>query len=148
MNNYKTKRTGLRIRGNRVDEEVLNAVKRYAKWLRMKYEFPTRIPIYLSANEKVKALDGDLCYSIFFAPFEMKVEPYIRVATGDFQAQKAIVGTNAAILALLFDLTKQILHYFQWCKDGSVEVRSLSQKAKQTLWKYVEKFSDEWPEYK
>ena len=42
-----TCRTGLRLKSDKdVDSEVKRACKEFCKWLRTKYVFPIRVPIY------------------------------------------------------------------------------------------------------
>lgn len=125
----KTKRTGLRIRTNKVDPEVALAVLRFAKWLRMYYVFPIRVPIYLYPEEKIYAKDGDLCYSIFFEPFNKNCEPYIKVATGDFLIKKKEIGRDNALAGILSSIAYQLQFYFCWCKgkkNSAAQARSKS----------------------
>ena len=78
-------RKGMHLKCDRdVNIEVKRACKDFCKWLRTKYCFPIRIPIYLKSCSKIKAMDGDMVYATFFEPDNMLVEPYIRIATGYF----------------------------------------------------------------
>jgi hypothetical protein len=68
-------RTGLHIRGQRGQSEVRAALIRFARWLRSEYEFPIRVPVYLSPHELVRTMHGEDCSASFFAPWDRNVEP-------------------------------------------------------------------------
>lgn len=110
-------RIGLRIRGHRVNREIREAVKRFAKWLRKEYEFPIRVTIYLSPNKKVKSRDGDLCYSIFYEPYKKDVEPYINIATGYYKELKREKGRDNALTPILKSIALQLQYYYQWVNN-------------------------------
>lgn len=61
-------RRGLRICGKRGEPEVRDALIRYAHWLRTKYEFPMRVPVYLLSGKGVMTSEGHLSTASFFAP--------------------------------------------------------------------------------
>src|SRR5436190_11614050 len=42
------RRTGLRLRAARGHPEVQAVVRPFVRWLRERYEFPVRVPVYLS----------------------------------------------------------------------------------------------------
>ncbi|MCB9690049.1 MAG: hypothetical protein H6735_33720, partial [Alphaproteobacteria bacterium] len=77
-------RSGLRIVTRRGRKEVGEAILRYAPWLRREVEFPMRVPVYLSPRRRLRTMHGELVSASFFAPYDPLVEPYIRIATGDF----------------------------------------------------------------
>ena len=108
-------RTGLRLRIDReVDPEVRRACKDFAKWLRKEYFFPMRIPVYIKDNPYIVAKDGEHVYGTFLGPFDYTVEPYIRIATGDYHERCLSWGKNSALTAILLSIAHELTHYFQW----------------------------------
>ena len=141
MNNIRntahvTPRTGIHIRGHRGHAEVRGALVRFARWLRRTYEFPMRVPVYLSPNEFVVTGDGRECTACFFAPYERKVEPLIRIATGDYQSLKKERGRNNALACSITSLSHEVIHYQQWIGTGEVTERGVAAKAVRMLRKY------------
>ncbi|EFR85749.1 conserved hypothetical protein, partial [Listeria monocytogenes FSL F2-208] len=53
----------------------------------------------------------------FFAPFCKKDEPYIRIATGDYEELVAEFGREGAIFTTLNSLSHELQHYYQWLDD-------------------------------
>jgi hypothetical protein len=76
-------RTGLHIRGQRGEIEVRQALFRFARWLRLNYKFSIRVPVYLSRRKFIRTMHGEEVSASFFAPWDLDIEPYIRIATGD-----------------------------------------------------------------
>ena len=77
------------------------AVVRYAAWLRTQYDFPMRVAIYLLPGKTLRTRQGDQVSASFFAPFSRAVEPYIRIATGDFLQLRKERGRDNALAARL-----------------------------------------------
>ncbi|MBQ5969331.1 MAG: hypothetical protein IJL52_04350 [Clostridia bacterium] len=108
-------RPGLHLRFDRdMDPVLCAACKQFAAWLRREYFFPLRIPVYLKNKQKLRCMDGDLAYGTFFEPDSYSVEPYIRIALGDYAQQCQKHGTETATYDLLFTMTHELTHYFQW----------------------------------
>lgn len=112
---FHPQRSGLRIR---VDSEVPNVIRKhclhFAAWLRKKYEFPIRVPVYIKAKTLIKASDGELVSALFFEPSSRTVEPYARIAAGtmdDFADEYAIKNS---ICEILCSIAHELTHYFQW----------------------------------
>ncbi len=126
-------RSGLRIRGARGHPEVRGALIRYAKWLRKHYEFPVRCPVYLFPSEQITAQDGDRVSATFFAPYDRNVEPFIRIATGDYPDLLRIHGRDDALAANIVSLSHEVIHYFQWIKTGTITERGVIKKAESML---------------
>lgn len=112
------RRKGLRINASRVDKDIGDAFKLFAGWLRRRYEFPVRIPVYLSPKKEIKNRSGEICVSTFFAPFENEVEPYIRIATGDYIEMCQENGKTDALFSLLHSLALGVLNYRKWIEDN------------------------------
>ena len=81
-----------------------DALVRYAQWLRRNYEFPIRVPAYLLPHRDLLTRDGRLASATFFAPFDRKVGPYIRIATGNYVRQKRESGRDNALAQWIVSL--------------------------------------------
>ncbi|MCP3930378.1 MAG: hypothetical protein GY705_14900 [Bacteroidetes bacterium] len=123
------KRSGLRIRGHRGNQEVKNAIIRFSKWLRQNYEFPIRLPVYLRPEKELTNLSGNKCSASFFAPWSMDEEPYIRIATGCYPSEKQELGRDNALAGYLSSLAHEIVHYQQWVKNNKLYEHGVSAKA-------------------
>lgn len=66
-------RTGLRIKGAHGNPIVKDALVKYAKWLRKRYEFPVRVPVYLFPGDYIITSDYDEVAASYFAPYLRKV---------------------------------------------------------------------------
>ena len=118
MNSCDNVRTGLRFRyDSNVDPEVRNACVNFSKWLRTEYVFPLRIPIYIKGNSYIITQDGDNVVGSFFEPFDYSVEPYIRIATGDYSELKNNMGKDDALATILASIAHELTHYFQWINN-------------------------------
>ncbi|MDL2328051.1 hypothetical protein LJC64_05335 [Ruminococcaceae bacterium OttesenSCG-928-A11] len=115
IKNDSTRRTGLRVRFEKdVNAEVRRACISFCKWLRSKYNFPIRVPIYIKASKKIIAMDDERVYATFFAPFNLEQEPYIRVATGTYVEDALKYGKDNALAGILVSIAHELTHYFQW----------------------------------
>jgi len=132
----KSKRRGIRIKGTRGHPVVAKALVRFASWLRQTQEFPIRVPVYLSPLEKVRALDGRLCSASFFAPWDRNVEPYIRIATGDYRELHEEMGRDNALASFIMSLAHEVVHYQQWVQTGAVQERGVARRAEGMLRRY------------
>ena len=109
------RRTGLRLKfDSNIDPEVRRACKDFAKWLRGRYVFPLRIPVYIKGKKYIKTMDGDFVYGSFFEPFDFDVEPYIRIAAGDYSTVLLSIGKDNALAQILHCMAHELTHYFQW----------------------------------
>src|SRR5262245_38380015 len=116
-------RTGIRIRGARGNPHVRAALVRFARWLRREYEFPIRVPVYLFPSEQIITMHGDRVSASFFAPFDRRVEPFIRIATGDYPQRRREFGRDNALAAFLQSLAHELVHYQQWVATGETSER-------------------------
>ena len=128
-----THRSGLYLRFDKeVEPEVKRACKEFGKWLRKNYFFPIKIPIYFKETEFIKALDGDLVSATFFEPYDKTVEPYIRIATGDYIKLLNKSGKNNALGSVLYSMAHGLTHYFQWIND--IHLTSIGQERQATVY--------------
>ena len=112
------RRTGLRFRYDReVHPEVKRACSQFAIWLRTQYYFPLRVVVYVKGTKTIRAKDGDRVVGIFFEPFSYLDEPYIRIATGDYEELKSDLGNDNALASILHSLAHELTHYYQWINN-------------------------------
>ena len=43
-----------------------------------------RVMVYVKNQEQIRAHDGERVYGTFFAPYDHSLEPYVRIAVGDY----------------------------------------------------------------
>ncbi len=111
-------RRGLRFRyDSNVNSEVKNACKCFAEWLRSEYVFPLRVQVYIKDKIRIQTMDGDNVVGSFFEPFDYSVEPYIRIATGDYDDLKISIGRDNALATILVSIAHELTHYFQWINN-------------------------------
>lgn len=104
-------------------------MKGFATWVRQHYEFPIRVPVYLSAREKILTMNGDLVSGAFFAPYDRKAEPYIPFSKGDYTDLKSVYGKYNALASTLCSLAHEVVHYSRWIRgvdltENGVRVRA------------------------
>ena len=107
-------RRGLRLRFDpKVVPEIRQGCLDFARWIRQQYAFPVRVPIYIKAVARIRAMDGELVYGTCFCPERLEVEPYIRIAAGEAseisQAEK-----DEMLAAVIHTMAHELTHYFQW----------------------------------
>ena len=124
------------MRTNDVHPEVRRAVLEFAKWVRRNSDFPVRVPIYLSAREMLVTREKKLAPASFFAPTEKSVEPYIRIATGDFLKRRRIHGRDNALASILCSIAHELVHYNQWLNDHEFREREADKIARRMLRSY------------
>ena len=129
-------RSGLRVRGHRGDPVVRRALVRFAQWYRSHYECPVRVPVYLHPRPHVVTLRGTKAAASFFAPWSRAVEPYIRVATGDYGTLRAERGRDNALASFICSLAHELVHYQQWVTTGNIWERGVALQASAVLRQY------------
>lgn len=116
--NDSSRRAGIRFRYDRdVHPEVKRACSQFAIWLRTQYCFPLRIAVYVKGTKTIRAKDGEHVVGIFFEPFSYLDEPYIRIATGDYEELMNDVGNDNALASILHSLAHELTHYYQWINN-------------------------------
>ena len=113
------------------------ALVRFARWLRREYEFPIRVPVYLFPSEQIVTMHGDRVSASFFAPFDRRVEPFIRIATGDFPQLRRELGRDNALAAFLQSLSHEVVHYQQWVATGETSERGVIRQATHIVERYA-----------
>lgn len=107
-------RTGLRLRFEKeVDSQVRAFCIRFAKWVRKEFFFPIRLNVYIKADYRIKAMDGEYVVGTFWRPVDYNEEPYVRLATGDYQELKQKRGEEQAMWAILRTFAHELTHYMQ-----------------------------------
>lgn len=112
-------------------------MNKYAQWLRRHYVFPVRVPVYLFPTRTIITQDGVPVTASFFAPFKRDVEPFIRIATGDYPEMKRSSGRNDALAAFIMSFSHEIVHYYQWLEKGIVSERGVISEARSMLRRYA-----------
>lgn len=130
-------RSGIRIIGHRGHPEVKDALIRFSRWLRLNYDFPIRVPVYLRPELELTNMHGESCSASFFAPWDTTVEPYIRIATGEYEAEKKRHGRDDALAGYLGSLAHEVVHYQQWVKDSNLHERGVVAKASSMVKRYA-----------
>jgi hypothetical protein len=125
------------MRGHRGQPDVRAALNRYAVWLRKSYEFPVRVPVYLFPSKTIITQDGQHVTASFFAPFDRQVEPFIRIATGDYPALRRLRGRDDAIASFIGSFSHEIIHYFQWLENGKVSEKGVAKRVRGMIQRYA-----------
>lgn len=135
---FESNRTGLRVRvESGTIPEVRSAILNFAKWLRLNYDFPIRLPIYVKKAKQIKSMSGEMVFGTFFAPYDKTIEPYIRLATGDYWDDRYEWGRDEALASILHTLAHEIVHYQQWLKDKDLDCRNSRLRATKMLKAYA-----------
>ncbi len=123
-------RSGVRLKfDNQVDPEVRRSCKEFVNWLRKQFCFPLRVPVYIKSVPAVRAMDGDFVTATFFEPYDYNVEPYIRIATGDYAAADSIQEKDNALASILHSVAHELTHYFQWINGIKLTERGYERQA-------------------
>ncbi|CAH0344399.1 DUF2750 domain-containing protein [Bacillus sp. CECT 9360] len=142
MTNIQYPRSGLRVRCEQgVNSKVKQACLNFAKWLRLYMEFPIRVVVYLKPAKQIKTIDSkELVSATFFGPFERNVEPYIRVATGDFEDLVSEIGEENAICSILNTMAHELIHYQQWLIDPNFDEEKAEVEAENESRKLIDEY--------
>lgn len=131
-------RKGLHLRTNRGHPEVAEALIRFARWLREHYRFPIRVPVYLHPKDHIVTMHGERAVASFFAPWDSTVEPYIRIATGDYPEIKQRRGRDNALAEFISCLAHEVIHYQQWVRTGKTSEHGVDRRASAWLDRYAQ----------
>lgn len=118
LQNNISRRTGIRFRYNKtVPPDVKQSYTRFANWLRAQYYFPLRVVVYVKGEKTIRAKDGENVVGTFFEPYSPMDEPYIRIATGDYDEMARALGKDNALASILLSLAHELTHYYQWINN-------------------------------
>ncbi len=129
-------RQGLRIRSRGADPEVRTTLIQFARWLRSQYDFPIRVPVYLYPSEMLLTMHGKRVSASFFAPWSRRVEPFIRIAAGEYLRLKKEWGREYALASHLISLAHEVIHYLQWVETGETWERGVASRARAMVRRY------------
>lgn len=137
-------RSGLRLRFDKgIDDEVRRACKEFAVFLRKEYFFPLRVMVYIKNSFQITAMDGDKVVGTFWRIEDnYTIEPYIRVAAGDYKDLCLKWGKDSALTAILITMAHELTHYFQWI--NSLHLTLIGEERQAT--KYARYILDEYAE--
>jgi hypothetical protein len=96
-----------------------------------------RVPVYLLAGKRVRTVDGQFASASIFLPWSRRVEPYIRVATGDYDELRRACGRDNALTGYLGSLSHEVVHYRQWIETGRSWEQGVIIKAKRLVNRYA-----------
>ena len=133
-------RSGLRVRCEKdINPSVKLACLSFAIWLRTYMEFPIRVVVYLKTDYQIITRDKkETASASFFAPFDKTVEPYIRIATGDYEELVIQRGEIDAKWAILGSMAHEIIHYQQWLEDKEMDEKEAENGSEELLDSYYE----------
>ncbi|KZZ85771.1 hypothetical protein [Bacillus sp. SJS] len=128
-------REGLRVRVEKgVNEDVRTACLDFCKWLRKEMEFPVRVVIYIKKSYYVKNITTkQLASATFFAPYQLNVEPYIRIATGDYEDLVKVRGQIDALYAYMESIAHELAHYKQWLESRELNEKEASKYSEELV---------------
>ena len=126
-------RKGLRFRfDSDVHPDVKESIKNFAKWLRCNYCFPIRVTIYIKSKERVRAKDGDLVCGTFCKTYDHSVEPYGKIATGDYLDLLKTLSKESTTAAINYTIAHELTHYYQWLND--IELTPRGEEWQASFW--------------
>lgn len=112
------RRTGIRFRYDKdVHFEVKRAFSQFAIWLRTQYYFPLRVVVYVKGTNTIRTQDGENVVGSFFEPYSYLDEPFIKIATGDYDKLVTDLGNDNALASILLSLAHELTHYYQWINN-------------------------------
>ena len=137
-------RTGLRLRFDKdVDPELKKTLKEFAVFLRREYYFPLRVNVYVRSRYRIKAMDGDMCCGIFwYMPDDYTINPYIRIATGDYEDMCIKWGKDIAVKNILYSLAHELTHYFQYINSLKLTPIGMERQANNYAHYILEEYED------
>lgn len=127
---------GLRVVADRACRETRKPILRFAKWLRVEYEFPIQVVVRLLPGETFQTMDRLKVVASFRYPASRKDRPLIRLATGDYPSLKAARGRDDALAAILASLARQVARYQMWVTTGTDSDKGIGPKANGILRRY------------
>ena len=139
------RRTGLRLVIEcSVDKDLGASCRRFAQWIRKEYYFPLRVPVYIKGARFIKTMDGDTAVGTFFEPDTFNMEPYIKIATGDYSDLLESIGRDNAIASILNSISHELTHYFQWINGLTSKLTPIGIERQATMYSHfiVDEYSE------
>ena len=68
----------------------------------------------------------------FFAPYDKYVEPYIKIAVGDYEKLKKKWGKDDALETYLLCIAHELSHYYQWINE--LKLTSMGEERQATIY--------------
>jgi len=133
-------RAGLRVRCDKdVHPRVKQACKNFAFWLRLNMGFPIRVVVYINKDYQIKTYQTkELVSATFLGPDDKNLEPYVRVASGDYEELTSERGEENAIYAILNSMAHEIIHYRQWIDDRELSEDEAEEVGEKLVDRYYE----------
>ncbi len=82
-------------------------------------------------------MHGDRVSASFFAPYDRREEPFIRIATGDYTQLRKELGRDNALASLLHSFAHELVHYQQWVATGELSERGVVLRARNIVDRYA-----------
>lgn len=126
-----------------VDKELRSVILSFTRWLRFFYKFPVKVVVYVKSAPYIvnKETREKVCASIFL-PYDKKQNPYVNLATGDYDDLIKENGLYSATCSILSSLAHEITHYFQWINDADLNEQQANRKAINAVYKYLDYCDD------
>ncbi|SFS76386.1 HEAT repeat domain-containing protein [Marininema halotolerans] len=132
------RRIGLYTRSYGVQDQFKVPLQLFAVWLRKKRSFPIRVVAYLYKEEFIINKKGEKVVGLFFAPDDKNEEPYIKIATGDFQNIDFDCEEGMEIYSYLQVFAHEIVHYEQWINDQPFNEEEADVKSEEMVYKFID----------
>lgn len=135
-------RTGISLRFDKgVHKDIRTLFINFTKWLRVNYDFPIHVVVYVKESETVTLSNGCIVWGAFrfFDTFD---EPYIRIPTGDYLKQAEAVGKKEAAYTILSSLVHELTHYFQWVNQFEQTDRGSEWQANYYRYRIIDLYLD------
>lgn len=137
-------RKGLRIRSNpNICPEIKQSIYILGKWMRRRFEFPIRVVVYLKEEKGIISSTGEEVSATFFAPYQKSEEPYIKIATGDYEEMVRTCDEGFAIYPYLVSMAHEIVHYQQWLDDRPFDEEEAERESERIVDNFIEQTCEE-----
>jgi len=94
--------------------------------------------VYLLPGHYLITMHGESVSASFFAPHDRNVEPFIRIATGDFPSLQRHHGRDNALGAFIVSMSHELIHYWQWVETGETSEAGVGKKAVAMMRQYAQ----------
>jgi hypothetical protein len=95
------------------------------------------VPVYLSPREQIRTIHGQLGSASFFAPWDRDIEPYIKIATGDYIQLSRKRGRDDALAAFIVSMSHEVIHYQHWVATGGIREHGVARQATAMMRRYA-----------